>query len=103
MLQGRVRALTHLITFFAFLLRCARMLSKLFEGVGQMRLLHFKQACSQRWRETSAEKRDLERLQHSMINEVRQAAEVHRQVGGLCMWQIQAGHDIFYFCRLSPF
>eukprot|EP00884_Botryococcus_braunii_P004532 jgi/Botrbrau1/1407/Bobra.0063s0105.1 len=34
----------------------------------------------QRWRETSEEKRELERLQHDMINEVRQAAEVHRQV-----------------------
>jgi len=32
------------------------------------------------WRETSAEKRDLERLQADMINDVRQAAEVHRQV-----------------------
>lgn len=36
--------------------------------------------CSQRWRETSEEKRELDRLQHVMINEVRQAAEVHRQV-----------------------
>ena len=35
--------------------------------------------CSQRWRETSEEKRDIERLQQDMINEVRQAAEVHRQ------------------------
>ncbi|KAI3428315.1 hypothetical protein D9Q98_006695 [Chlorella vulgaris] len=34
----------------------------------------------QRWRETSEEKRELDRLQHGMINEVRQAAEVHRQV-----------------------
>jgi methionyl aminopeptidase len=34
----------------------------------------------QRWRETSAEKRELDRLQWDMINEVRQAAEVHRQV-----------------------
>ena len=32
------------------------------------------------WRETSAEKRDLERLSADMINDVRQAAEVHRQV-----------------------
>jgi len=32
------------------------------------------------WRETSAEKRELERLQWDMINHVRQAAEVHRQV-----------------------
>lgn len=34
----------------------------------------------QRWRETSAEKREMDRLQWDMINEVRQAAEVHRQV-----------------------
>lgn len=34
----------------------------------------------QRWRETDAEKREVYRLQHDMINEVRQAAEVHRQV-----------------------
>jgi len=32
------------------------------------------------WRETSAEKREQERLQFDSINEVRQAAEVHRQV-----------------------
>lgn len=32
------------------------------------------------WRETSAEKRELQRLQEDMINEVRQCAEVHRQV-----------------------
>jgi hypothetical protein len=32
------------------------------------------------WRETSAEKRELERLTADMINDVRQAAEVHRQV-----------------------
>jgi methionyl aminopeptidase len=32
------------------------------------------------WRETSAEKRELERLTADMVNDVRQAAEVHRQV-----------------------
>ena len=37
-------------------------------------------ACSQRWRETSEEKRELERLEFDTLNEVRQAAEVHRQV-----------------------
>ncbi len=37
-------------------------------------------ACSQRWRETSEEKRAQARLQDQMINEARQAAEVHRQV-----------------------
>jgi methionyl aminopeptidase len=32
------------------------------------------------WRETSAEKRELARLSADMVNDVRQAAEVHRQV-----------------------
>jgi methionyl aminopeptidase len=32
------------------------------------------------WRTTSEEKRELERLEKPMYNEVRQAAEVHRQV-----------------------
>ena len=35
--------------------------------------------CSQRWRETSAEKRELARLDNDLLQEVRQAAEVHRQ------------------------
>ncbi|EFN58315.1 hypothetical protein CHLNCDRAFT_142331 [Chlorella variabilis] len=35
---------------------------------------------TQRWRETAAEKREMDRLQAEMVNEVRQAAEVHRQV-----------------------
>jgi methionyl aminopeptidase len=39
--------------------------------------------CSQRWRETDEEKRALDRSNFDMINEVRQAAEVHRQVSGL--------------------
>mmetsp|Transcript_7337 Transcript_7337/g.17636 ORF Transcript_7337/g.17636 Transcript_7337/m.17636 type:complete len:453 (-) Transcript_7337:533-1891(-) len=34
----------------------------------------------QRWRETNEEKREKQRLEESIINEVRQAAEVHRQV-----------------------
>lgn len=36
--------------------------------------------CSQRWRETNEEKRAMERSNFEVINEVRQAAEVHRQV-----------------------
>ena len=36
-------------------------------------------ACSQRWRETSAEKRELARLDNDLLQEVRQAAEAHRQ------------------------
>ncbi len=39
--------------------------------------------CSQRWRETREEQRELERLNFEMVNEVRQAAEVHRQVPAL--------------------
>jgi len=35
---------------------------------------------SQRWRETSEEKRSIEKTEQAIINEVRQAAEVHRQV-----------------------
>jgi len=41
--------------------------------------------CSQRWRETSEEKRAQARLQDQMINEVRQAAEVHRQARQLSL------------------
>ncbi len=36
------------------------------------------------WRESSAEKRERERLDADMVNHVRQAAEVHRQVGPGC-------------------
>lgn len=36
--------------------------------------------CSNAWRTTSAEKRELERLGSDLINNVRRAAEVHRQV-----------------------
>lgn len=37
--------------------------------------------CSQRWRETDAEKRELYRLQHDMINEVRRGAGGKRACG----------------------
>lgn len=40
------------------------------------------------WRESSAEMREKQRLEADMINDVRQAAEVHRQVSrdaGLCV------------------
>ena len=36
--------------------------------------------CSNLWRTTSEEKRDLERLEKLIYNYVRQAAEVHREV-----------------------
>ncbi|CAI7913335.1 unnamed protein product, partial [Closterium sp. NIES-54] len=35
------------------------------------------------WRKTSAEKREQERLEFPILNDLRQAAEVHRQVRGL--------------------
>jgi methionyl aminopeptidase len=41
------------------------------------------------WRETSAEMREKDRLQADMINDVRQAAEVHRQVSDVC-WPLEA-------------
>lgn len=37
-------------------------------------------SCSNLWRTTSEEKRAQERLEKPMYNEIRQAAEVHRQV-----------------------
>lgn len=36
--------------------------------------------CSNLWRTTSEEKRELERLEKPIYNSIRQAAEVHRQV-----------------------
>jgi hypothetical protein len=37
------------------------------------------------WRESSAEMREKQRLEADMINDVRQAAEVHRQVRHVCV------------------
>jgi hypothetical protein len=39
--------------------------------------------CSNLWRTTSEEKREQERLEKPLYNEIRQAAEVHRQVNSL--------------------
>jgi hypothetical protein len=36
--------------------------------------------CRNLWRETSEEKRELERLEANLYNDVRQASEVHREV-----------------------
>ncbi|KAL3132677.1 Methionine aminopeptidase 2B, variant 2 [Trebouxia sp. C0010 RCD-2024] len=52
----------------------------------------------QRWRETSEEKRAQARLQDQMINEVRQAAEVHRQVRQYMRGIIKPGIDMTYMC-----
>uniref|UniRef100_A0A7S0YJQ9 Methionine aminopeptidase 2 n=1 Tax=Polytomella parva TaxID=51329 RepID=A0A7S0YJQ9_9CHLO len=52
-----------------------------------------------RWRETSAEKRELERLQFDLINPVRQAAEVHRQVRQYMRTIIKPGIRLFDMCE----
>ncbi|KAI8471111.1 MAG: peptidase M24, structural domain-containing protein, partial [Monoraphidium minutum] len=52
------------------------------------------------WRETSAEKRELERLNADMVNEVRQAAEVHRQVRSYMMKNvIKPGVSLTAMCE----
>ncbi|EFJ46638.1 hypothetical protein VOLCADRAFT_109159 [Volvox carteri f. nagariensis] len=51
------------------------------------------------WRETSAEKRELERLNWDMLNEVRRAAEVHRQVRKHMMTVIKPGIRLFDMCE----
>mmetsp|Transcript_25886 Transcript_25886/g.70184 ORF Transcript_25886/g.70184 Transcript_25886/m.70184 type:complete len:451 (-) Transcript_25886:143-1495(-) len=51
------------------------------------------------WRETSAEKREQERLQFDTINEVRQAAEVHRQVRKYMKTIIKPGIPLIDMCE----
>ncbi|GLI69500.1 hypothetical protein VaNZ11_014134 [Volvox africanus] len=51
------------------------------------------------WRETSAEKRELERLNWDMLNEVRRAAEVHRQVRKHMRSVIKPGIRLFDMCE----
>lgn len=51
------------------------------------------------WRETSAEKRELERLNWDMINQVRQAAEVHRQVRTYMKSVIKPGIKLIDMCE----
>lgn len=51
------------------------------------------------WRETSAEKRELERLQWDMVNEVRQAAEVHRQVRSYIRKIVKPGVHLATLCE----
>ena len=50
--------------------------------------------CSQRWRETGEEQRELERLNFDVINEVRHAAEVHRQVLHSAVWLLSASRGL---------
>ncbi len=51
------------------------------------------------WRETSAEKRALDRLNWDMLNEVRRAAEVHRQVRKHMKTVIKPGIKLFDMCE----
>ncbi|KAG2485293.1 hypothetical protein HYH03_015968 [Edaphochlamys debaryana] len=52
------------------------------------------------WRETSAEKRELDRVQWDMLNEVRRAAEVHRTVRKHMMKNvIKPGVRLFDMCE----
>lgn len=53
----------------------------------------------QRWRETNEEKRQLERLENDMINEVRQAAEVHRQVRNYIQTIAKPGIPMIDICE----
>jgi methionyl aminopeptidase len=55
---------------------------------------------SQRWRETDAEKREQERIDINLIQEARQAAEVHRTVRKYMVEQvIKPGVDLTYMCE----
>lgn len=51
------------------------------------------------WRETSAEMRERERLHSDMVNSVRQAAEVHRQVRQYMQKKIKPGILLFDMCE----
>ena len=55
--------------------------------------------CSNLWRETSEEKRELQRLQDDMVNEVRQCAEVHRQVRKYIRKIAQPGIKMIDMCE----
>ena len=49
--------------------------------------------CSNLWRTTSEEERDLERLEKPIYNSVRQAAKVHSQVD---LFNILNDHRLFF-------
>ena len=51
------------------------------------------------WRETSAEKRELERIENDMYNEVRAASEVHRQVRKYARSLAKPGVQLFDLCE----
>jgi hypothetical protein len=51
------------------------------------------------WRETSEEKREMQRLQDDMINDVRHCAEVHRQVRAYIRKIAQPGIKLIDMCQ----
>lgn len=51
------------------------------------------------WRESSEEKRELQRLQEDMINDLRQCAEVHRQVRAYMRKIVQPGIKLIDMCE----
>lgn len=51
------------------------------------------------WRETSEEKRELERLEKNMYNEVRQCAEVHREVRKYISDWVKPGMKLIDVCE----
>ena len=51
------------------------------------------------WRETSEEKRELERLEANMYNEVRQCAEVHREVRKYISDWVKPGMKLIDVCE----
>jgi|TARA_B110000967_G_scaffold206463_2_gene253272 methionyl aminopeptidase len=53
----------------------------------------------QRWRETNEEKRELERLEKNMYNEVRQCAEVHREVRTYIDGWVKPGMKLIDVCE----
>ena len=50
------------------------------------------------WRETSEEKRELERLEKNMYNEVRQCSEVHREVRRYISDWVKPGMKLIDVC-----
>jgi hypothetical protein len=55
--------------------------------------------CSNLWRETSEEKREMMRLQDDMINDIRKCAEVHRQVRKYITKIAQPGIKMIDMCE----
>ena len=72
--------------------------SKLFNGVfPEGEIQRYKD--DNLWRETSEEKRELERLEKNMYNEVRQCAEVHREVRKYISDWVKPGMKLIDVCE----